>query len=144
MRNIILNMLLLTLVSSNNYLKREVLPEESDDDIILQKGTEHRFHSSSIYRSSVKPVKFNPKINPPKIIKNPGVNEKLIEKGNKNNPHHRGSLLIKKGESSKPTNDRPKKPSNEDIHNPNRFIRLNKPPTQGLQNNIFRPVKPRL
>ena len=137
-------MILLTLVSSNNYLKREVLPEESDDDIILQKGTENRFHSLSIPRSNVNQAIIISPINPTIPNGDPGVNKKLIERGNKNNPHLRGSILVKKSEPSKPTNNRRKKPSNEDIPNPNRFIRLNKPPTQGLPNNIFRPVKPRL
>ena len=38
MRNIILTLFLLTLVSSNKFLERETLSEELDDDIILEKG----------------------------------------------------------------------------------------------------------
>ena len=54
MRNIILIMILLTLVSSKKYLKGEALPKELDVDIILQKGSKDRFHSSSIPITNVK------------------------------------------------------------------------------------------
>ena len=38
MRKIILILFLLTLVSSNKFLEKNELPEELDDEIILQKG----------------------------------------------------------------------------------------------------------
>ena len=126
-------MFLLTLISSKKFLKREVLLEELDDDIILQKETEDRFHSSSIQRANPNHIILRP-ISIPDIKTAPGVNKKSKKQGNQNNPnsiikpHHEGP-----SGSSKLNNNRPKQSKNPNIP---------QPPNQGI--NIFKQHKPRL
>ena len=86
----------------------------------------------------------------PRTVKNPGVNEKAKKKDNPKiraptiNSHRKGPMPANPNGPSKPTCGRPRRSTNKNIPNPFRFIRVNKPPTQGIPNNIIRPVKPRL
>lgn len=75
MRNIILILLLFTLVSSNKFLEREALPEELDDEIILQKGG---FRSPSIKNGPRIPVNLAIKLGPANsgIKVKPGIKAK--------------------------------------------------------------------
>ena len=84
MRNIILILCLFILVSSKKFLAREALPEELDDEIILQKGG---FHSKSINIRPVRPI------NQVKPI-NPGINNKQNKPGNQG-IHNRRDLHVK-------------------------------------------------
>ena len=70
MKNIILILFLLTL-SSNKFLERETLPEELDDDIILQKGGfGGGFHGPSINIRPTPVIKPTPVIEPKQAVLN--------------------------------------------------------------------------
>ena len=128
MRNIILILFLFTLVSSNKFLKREALPEELDDVIILQKGSRDRCPSSSIPRTNVNHVIVKP-INPTKLIINPGIKNRPKNYGNQdistirrflNRPISSRRIQIpnldlKPKQKNQGINNRPKKYANQDI-----------------------------
>ena len=84
MRNIILILCLFILVSSKKFLAREALPEELDDEIILQR---EGFHSTSI---NIRPVRS---INPVKPT-NPGITNKQNKPGNQG-IHNRPAKPVK-------------------------------------------------
>ena len=110
-------MILLTLVSSKKFLKREALPKELNDDIILQEGSEDRFHSPSIPITNVKHII-------PKPIKQ---TKPMVNQGSNNKPkkYHNQNIPIPKPESPIP-------------HGPHGMplgVRPIKTPKQGLKDN---------
>jgi len=120
MRNIILILFLLTLVSNNKFLKREALPEELDNGIILQKESP----SSSRPRANINHAIFKP-INPTKPIIAPNI---------KNRPKNYGNHIQK----NQGINIRPKKYANQGIpiikpYGPKINVRPIRPPCQDFK-----------
>ena len=115
-------MIFLALVSSKKFLKREALPEELDDDIILQKGSEERFHSSSIPRTNVKHNISKP-IKQTKPMVNLGINNKPKKYHNQDipipiiKPHY--NKPMPKRSIQLPIQVRPSRPPNHGIPNKN-------------------------
>jgi hypothetical protein len=114
MRKIILILLLFTLVSSNKFLEREALPEELDDEIILQKGG---FRSPSIKNGPRIPVNLAIKLGPANsgIKVKPGIKAKKILKQH----YPIKPVIIKPDKPVKPVNSdikfKPVKPANRGI-----------------------------
>ena len=123
-------MILLTLVSSKKFLKREALPKELDDGIILQKGSKDRFHSSSIPKTNVKHIIPKP-IKQTKPMVNSGINNKSKKYHNQDIP-----IPIIKLHYNKPIPARPIRPP---MHvRPNSLpmqVRPNQPPKPGIPKN---------
>ena len=132
MRNIILIMILLTLVSSKKFVKREELPKELDNDIFLQKGFEDRFHSSSIPRTNVKHIIPKP-IKQTKPMVNPGISNKSKKYHNQDIPIH---MPVRKNRPTIPIRPTLAPLKVRFIGVPKQGLKVKPKNSQGIPNNI--------